>query len=374
MQDLTTVQLSLLIAFGVMVFVQLLYYWLLFARLAFYKPKILSGDQTPPVSIVISARNEYHHLVKFLPAILHQDYHTFEVVVVNHTSDDETKEYLTELQRTEPRLKIVNIERELNFFSGKKFPLSLGIKSARNEIVLLTDADCEPISDQWISTMVRNYLPDTEIVLGYGPYKSYKSFLNLIVRYDTFMVGMQYLSYALAGLPYMGVGRNLSYSRSMFFRNKGFTSHYKIQSGDDDLFINQVATRKNTRIEVDEKSFTYSEPKKSFSSWYRQKKRHLGTGRYYKFKFKLLLGLYSISQFLFFLLFVLCLVFDVMTLWVAGAFALRFFTQILVHKYTLTKLREPHLLLFSLIWEVFHMLIIQTISVIGIFRKKVQWK
>ena len=114
------------------------------------------------------------------------------------------------------------------------------------------------------------------------------------------MVAMQYLSYALAGFPYMGVGRNLSYTRTMFFAGGGFTSHYKISSGDDDLLIGQIAKKKNTRIEVSPESFIYSEPKTTFREWVKQKQRHLTTGRFYKGKFKLLLGAFSITQLLFF--------------------------------------------------------------------------
>lgn len=370
---LTTFELVLFIIFCFAFAVQMIYYWLVFAKLAFYKDSSKVDAKNPAVSVIIAARNEYYNLSNKLVNILTQDYPDFEVIVVNHASNDETVDYLKELSAKYPHLKVVNIERELNFFTGKKFPLSLGIKSAKNDLLLLTDADCEPTSDRWISSMVQNYNDETEIVLGYGPYKEEKGFLNLVIRYDTFMVAMQYLSYALVGAPYMGVGRNLSYSRSMFFRNKGFTSHYKVVSGDDDLFINQVATKKNTRIDIDQDSFMYSDPKTDFKTWIRQKTRHMGAGKYYKAKFKFMLGLFGFSNILFYIFLILLLVLNILPVIVLSLFVLRFFTQFVVHKFVITKLKENNLFIFSLLWDVMHFFIVHTVTLVSIFRKRDTW-
>ena len=222
--------------------------------------------------------------------------------------------------------------------------------------------------------MVKCYNPETEIVLGYGPYEKKFGLLNLLVRFDTFMVAMQYFSFALSGIPYMGVGRNLSYKRSMFFRNKGFTSHYKIPSGDDDLFINQVANRKNTRINVEAESFQFSKPKKTFLQWISQKQRHVSTGKHYKFKFKFLLGLFSFSQILLYTSFVVLLVFQIYPLVIIGLFAARFISVAIIHKFAISRLREGQLFLFSLIGEIFYVLFMFLVSFSGIFRKEIKWK
>ena len=355
--------------------IQMIYYWLIFSKLAFYKDAESGpANELPPVSIVISARNEYHNLIKYLPLILEQDYPEFEVVVVNHASTDESALYLKEIQQTDKRLQVVQIDQELNFFTGKKFPLSLGIKTAKHEFLLLTDADCKPAGPKWIESVVNNYQESTEVVLGYGPYQKDKGFVNLLVRYDTFFVAMQYLSFALAGMPYMGVGRNLSYKRSMFFRNKGFTSHYRISSGDDDLFINQVAHKSNTKVAINPDGFTYSLSKKSFGLWLKQKTRHLTTGKNYKAKFKWLLGLFSITQFTFFAGLILMLIFQVEPILVAALFVVRVFTQFLVHKKILARFGDGQLLIFSLLWELCHILILQIITLRSIFTKPVKWK
>ncbi len=139
----------------------------------------------------------------------------------------------------------------------------MGIKSARYETLLLTDADCVPASENWMQLMQDGYRPETEIVLGYGGYHPTSSLLNRIIRFETFHAALQYLSYALAGIPYMGVGRNLSYKKDVFLRNKGFSSINQIPGGDDDLFINQVANKHNTAIVIDREAHTLSEAKRT---------------------------------------------------------------------------------------------------------------
>ncbi len=372
--DLSLSETVLMIILAAAVVIQLAYYWLLFARLAFFKPKDISEEKFPPVSVVLVARNEYTNLKKNLPRILEQDYEQYEVVVVNHISDDETGELLEDLGKKYARLKVVNIAQDLNFFKGKKFPLSIGIKSAAHDILLLTDADCRPESNLWIRAMARNYKDDKQVVLGYGPYRKEKGLVNLLVRYDTFMVALQYLSYALAGMPYMGVGRNLSYTRSLFFKNKGFTAHYRVASGDDDLFISQVAGKRNTSVELSPESFVYSEPKRTFREWFRQKQRHLTTGKFYKPRIKFLLGLFSLSQMLFFALLITLLIISEAYYILAGLFLLRFISQMIVQKKATDLLKEKQLLIISPLLEVFYILLMLVLLVKSIFVKHMQWK
>ena len=284
----------ILVIFVLGFFIQLFYYWYFYSQLAFYKPKP-GAVAAKPVSVVIAAHNEAYNLEKNLPSILEQDYPDFEVIVVNDGSHDETEEVLSLLVQKYPKLKVVNVKQSVVFFRSKKFPLSVGIKSAKNEILLLTDADCRPVSRQWINQMQSAYHNNTEIVLGYGPYEKLSGLLNLMIRYDTFHTAVQYLSFALSGRPYMGVGRNLSYKKTLFYEHKGFINHYHINSGDDDLFINAAATSRNTGIQINPECHVFSDPKTSFRSWFTQKRRHFTTGKFYKASNKYLLGGQALS-------------------------------------------------------------------------------
>jgi glycosyltransferase involved in cell wall biosynthesis len=281
--------------------IQVFYYSFFFSRLAFYKEKPKPQSQQHPVSVIICAKDEDENIARYLPGVLVQKYPTtHEVIVVNHNSTDDSKYILEELQKTFKLLQIVDLKQEAKLISGKKYPLSIGIKEARHEIILLTDADCVPASEFWIQKMQDAYVNGTEIVIGYGGYNKRPGFLNKLIRFETFHSALQYLSFALAGKPYMGVGRNLSYKKDVFLRNKGFSSINNIPGGDDDLFINKVATGKNTKVVIDKDAITLSAPKKSFNDWLRQKTRHYSTARYYKKTNKFLLAIYSLSQFLFY--------------------------------------------------------------------------
>lgn len=363
----------LLILYLVITLIQVFYYWFFFARLGFYKARKSSGSRKA-VSVVIAAKNEYLNLKKNLPLILEQDYPEYEVLVVNDASDDETSSLLEEFEKKYQHLKTIKLYQNLNFFRGKKFPLSIGIRSAKNEIILLTDADCRPASNAWIKAMAGNFNKATDVVLAYGPYEKKKSLLNRIIRFDTFHIGVQYLSFALAGLPYMGVGRNLAYRKELFIRQKGFTSHYKLSSGDDDLFVNKVAHRHNTRIEIRPKAHTLSTTKSTLAAWLRQKQRHLSTGKFYRSKFKWLLGLYAFSQLSFYVLFFLLISLGYAWIIVLAAFALRLCTQMIVLKKCSNRLNEKDLFVFSPLFELIIILLNLISAGRNLFVKQHKWK
>jgi glycosyltransferase involved in cell wall biosynthesis len=353
-------RLIILIVFCAITFIQLFYYLFFFTRFAFYKNREKQITQTHPVSVVICARDEAENLVTNLPGSLVQAYKTtHEVIVVNDNSYDESKYVLEELKKQFRQLQVVELTQEAKMIPGKKFPLSIGIKTAKYEIVLLTDADCVPASENWIENMQAAYDDATEIVLGYGAYHKTKGLLNKLVRWETFHSALQYFSYSLAGIPYMGVGRNLSYKKAVFFRHKGFASHNNIPGGDDDLFINKAATRHNTRINTDKESFTLSKAAATWKQWRAQKRRHYTTSKYYKGLHKFLLGSYSLSHFLFYPLFAAAILFSDWRLALI-VFGLRLVIMTVIYSKAMKKLNEhdlfPFFLFFDL-WMFFYYLI-----------------
>jgi glycosyltransferase involved in cell wall biosynthesis len=346
--------------FCLITLIQLFYYCFFFIRLALYKAGSKLTSQTHPVSVIICARDEAANLAKNLPGSLLQKYRTtHEVIVVDDNSYDDTKYLLEEFQKSFKQLRTVQLKQEAKFIPGKKFPLSMGIKTAKYEVVLLTDADCVPATEFWIDKMQEAYDENTEIVLGYGAYHKKKGLLNKLIRWETFFTAIQYLSYALAGKPYMGVGRNLSYKRSVFFRHKGFTAHNNIPSGDDDLFIKTASTAINTKINIDADTFTLSEPAKTWSQWMKQKRRHYTTAKYYKPMHKFLLGLFSLSQFLFYPLLAASIIFYGWQ-WSLIVFGIRFLLQAVVYYKVMYKLHEKDLypwFLFLDLWMFFYYII-----------------
>jgi biofilm PGA synthesis N-glycosyltransferase PgaC len=234
------------------------------------------------VSVIIAARNEAENLQKHLPAFLEQDYPNYEVIVVNDCSYDDSADILMAMEARYKHLKVVTIEEQPKYPTGKKFALTLGIKAATHNVLLFSDADCRPASKNWVQGMQRQYIDKTEIVLGYGAYEKQAGILNALIRFDTVLTSMQYFGHALSRRAFMGVGRNLSYLRSLFFFHKGFVAHIKHPSGDDDLFVNAASNPHNVRVCLDMEASTISIPKKSFAALSLQKSRHLSSATFYK--------------------------------------------------------------------------------------------
>jgi glycosyltransferase involved in cell wall biosynthesis len=372
--------LLVVVIFAVVVLIQVSYYLFFFSRLAFHKPQDapLPPPQIP-VSIIVCAFNEEANLTKNLPLLLNQQYHKnnkpyFEVVVVNDNSSDDTLYLLNRMQEDYPHLHVVHLTQEAKLIAGKKFPLSMGIKSARCEHLLLTDADCMPATFHWLAHMAASFSEHKKIILGYSPYRKHPGWLNKCIRFETTHTAIQYLSYALSGCTYMGVGRNLAYVRSLFNTNKGFSSHHHLISGDDDLFINQVATSSNTRICIHPDAFTYSEPKKSTTEWHYQKKRHLSTGKHYKPLHKALLGLYALSHSAVWLGIIPCLMFPQYIMYTAIFFSGRWLLQWLIFQRCFGLLKQSDLINYIWVFDVW-LFYYHIKSLPLIFRKnQLHWK
>jgi cellulose synthase/poly-beta-1,6-N-acetylglucosamine synthase-like glycosyltransferase len=352
--------------------VQVLFYLFLYSRLAFYRKKV-SGTRPLPVSVVICARNELPNLQKNIGAILEQEGNGCEVVLVNDCSWDETENFLKELASQHKHLKVVSIKEQEKYKHGKKFALTLGIKAATHEHLLLTDADCIPAGREWLKSMQNNFTDKKEIVLGYGAVAKGKGLLNRLVRADVFMIALRYFSFALAGMPYMGTGRNLAYSKSLFFRNKGFANHNHIASGDDDLFVNETATENNVAIEVHKSSFTFTSAPKNFRAWLKQKSRHLSTSPHYRALHKLFLGTDAVSSFVFYVSLILWLALGFDWRVAVALFSFRFLVQLIINIKAMLKLGEKDLIiLFPFIEPI--LVFLSPVFFLSSKQKQTSWK
>ncbi|MBO6632446.1 MAG: glycosyltransferase, partial [Psychroserpens sp.] len=250
----------LLYCFIFIVVIQLAYYGFIYGKLASFKPTT-PNQKNIGISVLVCAKNEADNLTKNIPQLLNQTYPKFEIVLINDDSTDETLSIMKAFQSKSDLIKLVDVKPIEKFWGNKKYALTLGIKAATYDYLLFTDADCTPLSEDWISEMSKHFSNEKSIVIGYSPYCKIKnSLLNLLIRFETFMTGVQYFSYALIGIPYMAVGRNLAYKKALFFEANGFMNHMDLKSGDDDLFVNQVATKKNIELCISNKAFTESAP------------------------------------------------------------------------------------------------------------------
>jgi glycosyltransferase involved in cell wall biosynthesis len=263
-----------------------------------------SNSNLQPVSIIIAAANELENLKELLPLLDKQNYPEFEILIADDRSNDETYDYLLFNQDKIKHLTFLRIKELPDHFTAKKYAVTMAIKKSKYNILLFTDADCRPTSENWIRNMVAQLDSDKDVVLGFSKYIPEPGRLNAFIRYETFQTALLYFSFALARMPFMGVGRNLMYKKEVFWKNNGFASHHSLLSGDDDLFVNQVAKKDNCGISISPESYTTSIPKNTWSEWYIQKIRHLSVGKRYKTKDRLSLGLLWFSGILTWLLFI----------------------------------------------------------------------
>jgi len=332
--------------------IQMFYYLFFYLSVYLYKPSVIKTINEP-VSIIICAKDEAENLSIFLPAILEQNYPDYEVIVVNDCSEDNSQDVLEKYLMRYPHLKISTIKKDPKFTHNKKFAQFIGIKAAKNDILLFTDADCQPESDKWLEGMSSHFDDKISFVLGYGGYLREEGWLNSYIRYDSMTIAMQYLGMAIRDIPYKGVGRNLAFRRSVFFTNKGYGAHNHLISGYDDLFVNTNAFGSNTCVEFRKGTHTRAIPIPGIKEWITQKKRHLSPAPYYKLKDKLLIISEPATRIFFYSAFIVLLSFTFLWPYVLVVFGIRLLTQFIIFTLVQKKLNEPGLIIYSLFFDTF---------------------
>jgi glycosyltransferase involved in cell wall biosynthesis len=362
----------LLAVLALCVLVQL--YYALFYFLPLRKYQDPEPDVQRPVSVIVAAHNELENLIELLPMLLDQQYPEFEIILVNDRSDDDTEFYVYELERQFPNFRVVTVKKTPEYLNPKKYALALGIRAARYEHMLFTDADCRPCSLNWIEKMQAGYRAGADLVIGYSPYQKLKGFLNHLVRYETLLTAIQYLSHANKGHAYMGVGRNLSYTKSCFFRNKGFASHIKTTGGDDDLFVRDAVNNSKASIVISKEGQTISIPKKTFREWLVQKRRHMAAGRQYNAADKGRIGLFISSNILFYTLCILLLVLNSYLAILAALIGLRYLAVFPVYILAARRLDEDVSLPLLPLLDIAYFFSYLFLGVSVVMNKRIRWK
>lgn len=286
---------NLNITFLSVVVIQLIY-WLIWVigLLKIKNPPSLSKNEGG-VSVVIAANNELQNLQELVPLLLEQTHNLFEIIIVDDRSSDGSYDYLLEMAKQPANLKVLTVSELPDHLNGKKYALTLGIKSAIYDQILLTDADCKPESNKWIASFANKWMGSNSFVLGFSSYDKKPGLLNYFIRFETIITGIQYIASAALGRPYMGVGRNLSYSKTLFLSKKGFHGFQGLVGGDDDLFVNKYASSSNTDILISPESGVSSRPKTKLTDFFFQKTRHLSVGKYYSLKSKIILSFFTLT-------------------------------------------------------------------------------
>ncbi len=353
---------------------QLSYYLAILGKFAFAKAKVTNPKRIP-VSVIVCAKNEAEKVKRFVPLIAEQNYPDFEIVLIDDASSDDTLDVLEGFEKQYANVKLVKVANNEAFWGNKKYALTLGIKAATKEYLLFTDADCYPASKDWIAQMSSQFTLNKTIILGYGAYEKIKgSFLNKIIRFDAMLTASQYFSWAKAGRPYDGEARNLAYKREEFFKINGYVDHMNIRSGEDSLFINQAANKKNTTICFTPESFTYSEPRHSFGAWRMQKRRDVFTMGWFRPFDKLHIRFFHCSQFAFLVLAILLFALQFNWMILGPVVAVRYLVTWLVMGYSAAKLNEKDTAWWYPVIEIILIFTQVNVFLTNIFSKPVHWK
>jgi glycosyltransferase involved in cell wall biosynthesis len=366
------IPIILLALLGICVLVQLYFAFVYFFPLSRHQDPAIT--QHVPVSVIVAAHNEQDNLFELLPMLLDQEYPEFEILVVNDRSDDDTEFYLYELEKQFQNFKVVTVKKTPEYLNSKKYALALGIRAAKYEHMLFTDADCRPYSTKWIEKMQSGYVTGADLVLGYSPYAQLKGFLNHLIRYETLLTAIQYLSQANKGHAYMGVGRNLSYTKTCFFRNKGFASHIKTTGGDDDLFVRDAVNNSKVNIVIDKEAQTWSIPKKTFREWTTQKRRHLSAGKQYKANDKRKIGAFVISNIFFYVLAIILLVINSHLAILAAIVGLRYIVMFSAYASVARRLNDKLSLFLLPVLDIVYFFNYLFLGISVLLYKRIRWK
>lgn len=345
--DFSSFSYSEWIIIGALLFfflIQLFFYLVLYRKPYSYElkrdKKELADENCPSVSIIIASKNESEDLKKNLPFILNQDYPNFEVIVINSGSTDETDMILNSFNQQYSHLYHTFIPAEAEDVNVKKLALTLGVKAAKNDILIFTEAYCKPVSNQWLKEFAREFDKGYEIVLGFCRLRIDKKVgMRTFIIYDNLIHYLKHLSMAIFRKPFMGIGRNLAYKKELFFREKGYSSVLNIEGGEDDLFINKIANKKNTSVVVSPESMTETDIISRFSIWRAFKSKYLYTKQFYKGFASRVFFWETFSKYMFYILLIAAIAFGLISsnLVLVGFSALLFIVRYIIQLIVINK-------------------------------------
>ena len=358
--QITTVALAVLIIFGVVTLIQLVYYYIIYGRFAFHRKKSALGFRDIPISVIVVVRDDAAQVLQTLPSLLEQQYSFFEIVVVNDRSRDEySLQAIKEYKERYPNIKIVDLSTAVSTSRGKKMAISMGIKCATYDYILLTSPNCTPTSKQWLSQMAQNFQFQKKIVLGYSTFAKKRNPYNHFLHFDNLVNAMQYFSHALLRSTYRGDINNVAFVRQLFYQQKGFISYNHLLYGEEDIFIHRASTPNNTAIEFSPDAATVRQHEPQYRYWRLHKISLCYTRKYNSFKNRCLLGLYELTNLLFYVMLALAIIVSLhqpLALYIAiGIAVLRIASMYVVMGISAKKLQEtqivPQILFYDILFS-----------------------
>ena len=348
-----------------------LFFFLLFS---FSKEKQINNSKEKlPVSVILYTKNNEQIIEESFSKLINQTYPNFEVVIIDNASSDETPTILEELAVKFSNLKIVTVENNEAFWSNKKYALTLGVKAATHEHIIFTEVDSTPVSNNWLNSMAQKFSEEKEIIIGYTKYENKRfSFFGLLVRFEHLLHHILAFTNNKFGSAFNASEKNFGYTKSSFFKAKGYINHLKIQASHSDLFLKDATTKSNTTYTVKPTSFMVKSLPDSFSEWFNNLQLKSFNKKYYKAKHQLIINLFSFSRVLFYPLAIILAILNwkLIIPFIASYYVLFY----LVVGKSAQKLKERQLIYFLPIIDIFIVCIQFSIFITNRISKPTVWK
>lgn len=327
-----------------------------------------------PFSIIVAAHNEEEHLRNLILHLGNQSYPEYEIILVLDRCTDQSRKIASDLNTKFSRLNVIEIDQKPSGVDGKKNALEIGILAAKHDWMLFTDADCVPVSRSWIQSFANEIDPATDILLGISKYQWMPGLLNALIQYETFQTALHFIGSAMSGKPYMALGRNVAYRKSLFLNSCGFSDTKHITGGDDDLFVQKNGNKRNTKVVLTPESLTNSVVKRKWKTYFVQKTRHLSVGKHYRLKLKIIHAFRAVVHLLVWMSFLYLAVNDSL-----GTITLGFFCSVIVIQgFIFTRTASKMGLPFSVLWfpitDLLYAVMLPAMGIRSAFVKRVKWK
>ena len=232
----------------------------------------------PAISVIVPMRGESERfLVDELPALLHQEYDHYEVVVVYIGSDNDYYDELQRIRDNHSYMRLTKMGGNERFYISTKQALNVGIKSAQYDCLLFTTPGASPISNEWVATMAKGFERGSVVIAPAVPNFENKSLSTYIMRMMEFNMLRNAMACAVDGKPYYAPRSNYGFDRKLYDGERGY-NYLGMDIGENDLFLQEIATAKRTSVVMSRHSIVTEERINMASEWVEQM-RYLGNAR-----------------------------------------------------------------------------------------------
>ncbi len=308
------------------------------------------------VSVIVVVNDDLDYIENTLPLLLQQKYDLpYQVVVVNDMPElEETSDMLKVLTERFPNLYVTTIRENHHFKHTRKLAYTIGIKAARYDCLLFTTTHDIPANDKWLGLMSKGFVSRHSLVLGYNRIQRKPGFLNRLERTVNIFTSLPMFAAAVSGKPFLARSGNMGFTRQLFFDNHGYCKYLRLNSGENDLFLQRVRKFADTSVILSPSAATEHLFAPRYSIWYNRRKFDTYTYRYYPASLRLFLGMEHLFRILFWGSALTLIIMQVPWMWIISVLliGLRILLMSLVFRKLSKRTQEKVPYLTCFLWDI----------------------